>query len=97
VSLGVDLSNSTQLCHVGDKQQTADNDDGIDQPQCSHCDCAHVLFECDHYNVADQLTAELSLERSKGQHPEAEHSPTQAYEASRTNTQSANDNHTKQR
>jgi len=29
-----------------------------DQPECSHCDCAltvaHVLLECNHYNVVRQ-------------------------------------------
>jgi len=35
-----------------------------DQPECSHCDCAltvaHVLLECNHYNVVRQRYVNVS-------------------------------------
>jgi len=35
-----------------------------DQPECSHCDCAltvaHVLLECNHYNVVRQRYFNIS-------------------------------------
>jgi len=35
-----------------------------DQPECSHCDCAltvaHVLLECNHYNVVRQTYFNVS-------------------------------------